>query len=182
MRIRTFAAMEGVYVLTPDVVSDARGRLISAYDYHQLAEIEGVIDSPFIHSDIYFLIARGLVGLYYQESNPRASLYRCLYGRAQIVAVDLREGSQSFGKFQQVILDSEQCFGFLTKPGFATGCVGVNGPATVYVEHSTRADIHDQKVLWAGLQGQPILGTREMRGVTIDKIRAFRPTGHESDY
>src|SRR5579859_3698864 len=111
MRVRRFTNMDGVYILTPEILADTRGRLVSAYEFEQLQEACG-LDTAFAHADIYYLVARGLVGLYYQEANPRASLYRCLYGKAQIVAVDLREGSQSFGKFQQAILDSEQCLGF----------------------------------------------------------------------
>ncbi len=182
MRIRRFNGMEGVYLLTPQVLSDTRGRVMPAYDFDQLQESCG-LDSPFIHAELYYLIARGLVGLYYQEVNPRASLYRCVYGRAQIVAVDLRQGSLTFGKFQQAIIDSTECMGFFTKPGFATGCVGVNGPASIYVEHSTRNALEEQKVLkwddpsvgitWAGLTGTPFLGTRERMGVSLGEIKPY---------
>ncbi len=183
MRIKRFNGIEGVYVLIPQVMGDMRGRLLPAYDIDLLKDT-CALQTPFVHSDIYYLVARGLVGLYCQEKNPRASLYRCLYGRAQVIAVDLREGSRSFGKYQHAILDGQECLGFFAKPGFATGCIGVNGPAVVYVEHSTRDIPGDQKTLkwddpqvgvtWAGVSGAPLLGQRERMGVTLDQIKPYQ--------
>jgi dTDP-4-dehydrorhamnose 3,5-epimerase len=173
----------GVSILKPKIHADERGRIISVYDYDQLRELCGLED-PFIHSDVYHLVARGLVGLYYQERNPRASIHHCVAGRAQVVAVDLREGSRTFGKFVQTIIDSYTCFGFFTPRGFATGCIGIGGGTVVVSEHTTRHDITDQKVLkwddstvgvnWGSMGGTPLLGQRERAGVALNVIQPYK--------
>lgn len=181
MKVSRFGAMEGVYLLTPQILHDQRGRLMSSYDYDQLQDICG-LETPFIHSDVYYLVAKGLAGLYYQEVNPRASLYRCIFGKAQVVAVDLRKDSKTYGKYQQVLLNSDNCLSFLAKPGFATGCIGIGGSTIVVVDHTTRNILEDQKVLkwdepqvgivWASA-GPPTLGTRERMGLPLAEIKPY---------
>lgn len=181
MHVVRFSTMDGVYILKSQASADPRGRFVEAYNFDQLQEACG-LEGPFMHSEFYYLIANSLVGLYYQEENPRASMYHCLHGHAQFVAVDMRKDSKTFGKHEKTILDSQQCLGFFTKAGFATGFIAFNGPAVIYAQHSTREIKSDQKTLkWDDLQiavawasrGNPILGIRERQGRSFGEIKPY---------
>jgi len=184
MRIRHFAAMEGFYLLEQtNRLTDHRGRLYPSYEIEVLKE-QCDAEGPFVTSDMFFLSARALVGFYYQEVHPRGSLFRCMHGWAQIAGLDMREGSKTFGKSQTIMLDSNSCDAVYAKPGFATAILAVSGPASVVAEHSTYTVLADQKVIkwddptagviWAGLQGPPILGQRERAGKPFGEIRPYR--------
>lgn len=179
MRIHRYAAIEGVCFLSPNVNADDRGRSFLAYDVAELKD-KCDMDKPFVCANVHYMVARSLFGLTFQTKHPRGSLYRCVGGVAQIVAVDLRAHSKTFGKYQQQMIDASSSVAFYASPGFATGFLTVGGPATIIVEH-TSADIREEQqyllwndsqtgIGWAGLAGPPVLGTRERAGLTINKI------------
>jgi dTDP-4-dehydrorhamnose 3,5-epimerase len=184
MRVRHFAAMEGFYLLEQtNRLFDDRGRIYPSYEIEVLKEQCGA-DGPFVTSEMYYLSARALAGFYYQEVHTRGSLFRCLYGKAQIVGLDMRANSKTFGKSQGALIDSTACAAVYAKPGFATAILAVGAPASVVVEHSTYTVVPDNKVIrwddptagviWAGLQGPPILGQRERAGKTFGEILPYR--------
>ena len=62
-----------------------------------------------------------LRGLHFQKHNPQGKLVRAVEGKVYDVAVDLRKGSKTFGKYYGVILDSEKQNQFYIPEGFAHG-------------------------------------------------------------
>lgn len=66
--------------------------------------------------------AQGVVrGLHYQEPNPQGKLVMCLEGCVLDYAVDIREGSPTFGEWWSCQLDDETHTQFWVPPGFAHG-------------------------------------------------------------
>ena len=62
-----------------------------------------------------------LRGLHFQKENTQAKLVRCIKGEVFDVAVDLRPGSETYGKWEGVILSEENKKMFMIPRGFAHG-------------------------------------------------------------
>ena len=83
-----------------------------------------------------------LRGLHFQKMNPQGKLVRVLEGEVYDVAVDLRKGSPTFGKYEGVILSAENKRQFYIPEGFAHGFVVLSDTAT-FVYKCTR--LYDPK-------------------------------------
>ena len=70
-----------------------------------------------------------LRGLHFQINYPQTKLVRCVRGEVFDVCVDLREGSETFGKWEGVILSAENKRQFLVPKGFAHGFVVLSDEA-----------------------------------------------------
>lgn len=73
-----------------------------------------------------------LRGLHFQKGFPQAKLVRCLEGEVFDVAVDLRAGSPTYGKWVGVVLSAEKSNMFMIPRGFAYGFVVLTESATFF--------------------------------------------------
>ena len=71
-----------------------------------------------------------LRGLHFQTQFTQGKLVRCLQGRVFDVAVDLRQGSPTYGQHISIILDGEQKNMLYVPPGFAHGFLVISDAAT----------------------------------------------------
>ena len=111
--------IEGLKVLTPQVHGDERGYFMETYQQKDFAEIG--IDVTFVQ-DNQSSSKRGVLrGLHYQIEFPQDKLVRLVRGKVFDVAVDLREGSKTFGKWFGTILSEENKKQFFIPKGFAHG-------------------------------------------------------------
>ena len=111
--------IEGLKVITPAVFGDSRGYFMETYNYNDYKEAG--IDQVFVQ-DNQSSSSRGVLrGLHFQKHNPQGKLVRAVEGKVYDVAVDLRKGSKTFGKYYGVILDSEKQNQFYIPEGFAHG-------------------------------------------------------------
>ena len=111
--------IEGLKVLTPQVHGDERGYFMETYQQKDFAEIG--IDVTFVQ-DNQSSSRRGVLrGLHYQINYPQDKLVRVVRGKVFDVAVDLREGSKTFGKWFGTILSEENKKQFFIPKGFAHG-------------------------------------------------------------
>ena len=69
-------------------------------------------------------------GLHFQTLHPQGKLVRSLQGKVYDVAVDLRKGSKTFGKYFGVVLDAEKQNQFYIPEGFAHGFLVLTEEAT----------------------------------------------------
>jgi len=119
-----FVATElpSVLVVEPDVHHDARGFFLETY--HADKYREGGIDVRFVQDNHSQSVGGTIRGLHMQRSRPQAKLIRVVEGEIWDVAVDVRRGSPTFGRWVGVALSAEnfrQCF---IPEGFAHGfCV-----------------------------------------------------------
>jgi len=118
---RVETAVQGVYVLQPKVYRDARGFFLESYHKARFSELG--IDDLFVQ-DNHSCSCKGVLrGLHYQLKRPQAKLCRVVGGSALDVAVDIRLGSPTFGKYASVILSEEQQNEIYIPPGCAHGFI-----------------------------------------------------------
>lgn len=111
--------IEGLKVITPQVFGDARGYFMETYQYNDYKEAG--IDETFVQ-DNQSASKRGVLrGLHFQKEFPQGKLVRVIKGEVFDVAVDLRAGSPTFGKWHGVILSEENKKQFFVPKHFAHG-------------------------------------------------------------
>ena len=104
-KIEIASPIAGLALLEPKVFGDARGFFMETYRRDRLAEL-GIHDE-FVQ-DNHSSSTRGVLrGLHYQRRRCQAKLVRVLRGRVLDVAVDIRPGSPTFGRFAAVELSEE---------------------------------------------------------------------------
>ena len=111
--------IEGVYIIEPTVYGDTRGYFMETYQKNQFEEIG--IKYDFVQDNQSKSRKGVLRGLHFQKENTQAKLVRCLRGEVFDVAVDLRPGSKTYGKWEGVILSEENKKMFMIPKGFAHG-------------------------------------------------------------
>ncbi len=116
---RTETGIEGLCVLEPTVFEDSRGYFMETYNKEDLKEVG--IDIDFIQDNQSMSTKGVLRGLHSQKTYPQSKLVRVVRGEVYDVAVDLREGSETFGKYFGVVLSAENKKQFFIPKGFAHG-------------------------------------------------------------
>jgi dTDP-4-dehydrorhamnose 3,5-epimerase len=135
-------ALPGVIVVVPDVHRDARGFFLETFhaDKYRAAGI----DRPFVQ-DNHSRSVRGTVrGLHLQIRRPQAKLVRVIEGTVYDVAVDLRRGSPTFGKWVGVELSAENFKQSYVPAGFAHGFSVTSEIAQVEYKCTDRYDPEDE--------------------------------------
>ena len=97
--------IEGLKIVTPSVFGDARGYFMETYNYNDFKEAG--IDVEFVQDNQSASKKGVLRGLHFQYEYPQDKLVRVIKGEVFDVAVDLREGSETFGKWHGVLLSEE---------------------------------------------------------------------------
>ncbi|MBR6769937.1 MAG: dTDP-4-dehydrorhamnose 3,5-epimerase [Lachnospiraceae bacterium] len=111
--------IEGLKVITPAVFGDARGYFMETYNYNDFKEAG--IEEVFVQ-DNQSASKRGVLrGLHFQKEFPQDKLVRVVSGEVFDVAVDLRKGSKTFGKWFGVVLSAENKKQFFIPKNFAHG-------------------------------------------------------------
>ena len=113
--------IKGLLVIEPDVFGDARGYFMESFSERKFRELT-VIDVKFVQ-DNESRSSYGVVrGLHFQRApHAQAKLVRVVSGRALDVAVDLREGSETYGKHFSIELSGENHLQVFIPKGFAHG-------------------------------------------------------------
>lgn len=115
----TKCPIEGLYIIEPAVFGDSRGYFMETYNQKDMEEAG--LDMVFVQ-DNQSMSAKGVLrGLHFQKQHPQGKLVRAIKGRVFDVAVDLRSGSETFGKWYGVELTEENKKQFYISPGFAHG-------------------------------------------------------------
>ena len=111
--------IEGLCVITPAVHGDNRGYFMETYSQRDLEE-QG-IHINFVQDNQSMSVKGVLRGLHFQKNFPQTKLVRAIRGSVFDVAVDLRPGSATYGKWYGVLLTEENRKQFLIPRGFAHG-------------------------------------------------------------
>ena len=97
--------IEGLKIITPTVFGDNRGYFMETYNYNDFKEAG--IDCEFVQDNQSSSTKGVLRGLHFQINFPQDKLVRVVNGEVFDVAVDLRKGSKTFGKWYGVVLSAE---------------------------------------------------------------------------
>ena len=111
--------IEGLCIIEPAVHGDSRGYFMETYNQKDMAE-EG-LDMVFVQDNQSCSSKGVLRGLHFQKEFPQGKLVRVIRGRVFDVAVDLRQGSKTYGKWFGIELTEENKKQFYIPEGFAHG-------------------------------------------------------------
>ncbi|HIT34945.1 MAG TPA: dTDP-4-dehydrorhamnose 3,5-epimerase [Candidatus Faecousia intestinigallinarum] len=115
----TKCPIEGLYIIEPAVHGDRRGYFMETYNQRDMAE-HG-LNMVFVQDNQSMSVKGVLRGLHFQKEYPQGKLVRVIKGRVFDVAVDLRAGSATFGKWYGVELSEDNKKQFYISEGFAHG-------------------------------------------------------------
>lgn len=113
--------IDGLLVIEPKVFGDARGYFMEVFSERDFRAATG-LDVHFVQ-DNESMSARGVLrGMHFQKvPHAQSKLVRVARGAVQDVAVDLRAGSRTFGKYVSVVLSGDNKRMFYIPEGFAHG-------------------------------------------------------------
>ena len=183
MQFRT-TPLRGVILVEPDVHRDARGFFLETY--HAGKYKEGGIDAAFVQDNHSRSSKHTLRGLHAQWRRPQGKLVRTLQGEIFDVAVDVRTGSPTYGKWFGARLSSDNHHQLWVPSGFIHGFCVLS--ETAEVEYKC-TDLYDPGgelgVRWddpaIGIDwpvAQPILSAKDAAAPLLaevrDKLAAFR--------
>jgi dTDP-4-dehydrorhamnose 3,5-epimerase len=175
------AVIPGVVIIEPDVYRDSRGFFLETY--HAEKYRAAGIYASFVQDNHSRSLKGTLRGLHLQLQRPQGKLVRVVEGEIFDVAVDVRRGSPTFGKWMSVILSSEnfrQCY---LPPGFAHGFAVVSDVAQVEYKCT---DLYDPKselgIAWddpaIGIEwpvSDPVLSDRDKGHLTLSAVMESLP-------
>ena len=176
--------LEGVLVIQPPVFRDARGFFLESYHRRKYAEL-GIPDE-FVQ-DNHSRSSRGVLrGLHYQDMTaPMGKLVRCTFGTLFDVAVDLRVGSPTFGRWFGIELSAENVKQLWVPAGFGHGfaaltefaeiqykCTNLYTPAA---EGAVRWNDPDIGIEWP--VNNPIVSEKDSQAQSLKQYQA-RPAFH----
>jgi dTDP-4-dehydrorhamnose 3,5-epimerase len=133
--------LEDVMVLVPDIFQDSRGFFLESFREDQFKTLG--LPTNFVQ-DNHSCSSKGVIrGLHFQWDPPMSKLMRVTRGTAFLVAVDIRKGSPTLGKWAGVLASRENRRQVWAPPGFARGfcalsdlteiqykCTGIYNPKT----------------------------------------------------
>lgn len=117
--IFTETSIEGVKIIDVKSYGDERGYFMETYKRPDF--VGGGIGCEFVQDNQSCSTKGVLRGLHFQIEHPQAKLVRVVSGEVFDVAVDLREGSATYGKWEGVVLSAENRRQFFIPRGFAHG-------------------------------------------------------------
>lgn len=120
--------IEGVVIIEPEVFGDSRGYFMESFS--QRAFDREVAPVRFVQDNRSYSRYGVVRGLHYQkEPYSQSKLVSCVVGRVLDVAVDIREGSPTYGKYVAVELSAENRRQLFIPKGFAHGFAVLSGEA-----------------------------------------------------
>lgn len=126
----TPTAIPAVRVIAPKVFGDARGHFFESFNQRNFDNALG--ETLTFVQDNQSRSMRGVLrGLHYQVKQPQGKLVRVLHGEIYDVAVDIRAGSPTYGKWVAEVLSAENKKQLWIPAGFAHGFVVTSETAEV---------------------------------------------------
>lgn len=179
-------SLPGCKVIEPTVFGDSRGFFFETWNATRFAELG--LNGSFVQSNISSSSRGVLRGLHYQWPRAQGKLVTVLQGEVYDVAVDIRRGSPTFGKWEAVMLSEQNRRQFWIPPGFAHGFAVVSETALfnylctdVYVKEddaAVRWNDADIAVDWP-ISG-PILSAKDeaapfLKDIAEERLPVFAP-------
>lgn len=175
-------SLPGVFVVEPAVFGDARGFFFESFNQRKLEAALGR-ELRFVQ-DNHSRSARGVLrGLHYQLPKPQGKLVRVVRGEVFDVAVDLRRGSPTRGRWLGEVLSAENKRQLWIPEGFAHGFLVLSDEAeflyktTDYYapehERCIRWDDPTLAIAWPPAGGPPQVSAKDARGLALADAPLF---------
>lgn len=120
--------IEGLYEIEPKVFGDTRGYFFESWSERDF--FAAGLSMQFVQDNQSRSVKGVLRGLHFQVRHPQGKLVRCIEGEVFDVAVDIRKGSATFGRWHGVILSGARHNQFYIPEGFAHGFLVLSPHAT----------------------------------------------------
>ena len=171
----------GPLLIEPDVHRDPRGFFLESHHARKYAE--GGVDATFVQDNHSRSAGGTLRGLHAQLDPPQGKLLRVTAGEIFDVAVDVRVGSPSFGRFVSVRLSADDFRQLWVPPGFAHGfCVTSESADVQYKCTSFYAPDGEIAVAWNDPEigipwplREPLLSERDQAAPRLCEVRERLP-------
>lgn len=171
-----------VVVLEPRVFGDSRGFFFESFNRRKLeAALGRTLD--FVQ-DNHSLSARNVIrGIHYQRPHPQGKLVRVIRGEVFDVAVDLRRGSPTFGRWVGERLSAENKRQLWVPEGFGHGFLVLSEAAEVLYkttdywspehERCIRWDDQELAIAWPVATGAPVVSAKDAAGTPFREAALF---------
>lgn len=116
---KNVGGIEGLHIIEPAVHGDSRGYFMETYNRNDMKEAG--LNMTFVQDNQSMSTKGVLRGLHFQKQYPQGKLVRVINGKVLDVAVDIRKGSNTYGKWYGVVLTAENKKQFYISDGFAHG-------------------------------------------------------------
>ena len=135
-------------IIEPKVYGDDRGFFLETFQAERYASAG--ITLPFVQ-DNHSRSSKGVLrGLHFQKTKPQGKLVRVVRGEVYDVAVDIRLGSPTYGRWEAVVLSEDNKKQFWVPPGFAHGFVVISDSADFEYKCTDYYDPSDEgSLLWS---------------------------------
>lgn len=177
----TDTAVPGVLVFQPTMHADDRGFFMETFRSSHFAT-RG-LEFDFVQDNQSHSIKGTLRGLHFQRERPQGKLVRVLSGEVFDVAVDIRKGSSTFGKWVGEYLSSDNNRQLWVPPGFAHGFYVISPVADLVYKCTDYYQKDDEiSVSWNDpalgiewpLNGQvPLLSERDSNAPLLHEVTKF---------
>lgn len=170
--------IDGVYIIEPKVFGDNRGYFMETYNENEF-KANG-LDYTFVQDNQSKSKKGVLRGLHFQKTHPQAKLVRVLEGEVLDVAVDLRKGSKTYGKWVGVVLSEDNNRMLVIPRGFAHGFVVLSDTATFAYKCDEFYHPEDEGgIAWndpdVGIdwqyEGEPLLSEKDKKHPTLKESK-----------
>lgn len=140
-------SIDGVYIIEPKVFGDNRGYFMETYNREDFSGAG--LNMNFVQDNESRSSKGVLRGLHFQRKHSQGKLVRVTKGEVFDVAVDLRTGSSTYGKWEGVVLSEENKKQFYIPEGFAHGFLVLSDEAVFnYKCTDFYAPEYDGGVMW----------------------------------
>lgn len=171
-------AIPDVLLLEPKVYGDMRGFFYESYNEKVFNELTGA-DVCFVQENHSRSVRHVLRGLHYQVRHPQGKLIRVVQGEVFDVAVDIRRGSKTYGKWVGVTLSAENRRQVWMPPGFAHGFLVLSETADfLYKTTDFYAPECERCIAWNDpdlaiqwpIEESPLLSAKDAQGMAFRDI------------
>ena len=170
-----------VLIIEPKVFGDDRGFFFESFNKKLFEEATGVT-TGFVQ-DNHSKSSKGVLrGLHYQIKQPQGKLVRVVSGEVLDVAVDIRKSSNTFGKWEGVILSAENKRQLWIPPGFAHGFIVLSESAEfLYKTTDYYAPEHERCIRWNDDElaidwqyaDEPLVSEKDAQGASFKEADFF---------
>jgi dTDP-4-dehydrorhamnose 3,5-epimerase len=176
------SSLPDVLVIEPDVHADGRGFFLETYQADRYRECG--IPGPFVQDNHSRSAVGTLRGLHLQVRRPQGKLIRVVEGEIFDVAVDVRRGSPTFGRWVGVMLSADSFKQIYIPIGFAHGFAVVSQAAQVEYKATDFYDPNGELgIAWndpalaiGWPSAAPMLSARDSRHPTLAGVMEQLPT------
>jgi dTDP-4-dehydrorhamnose 3,5-epimerase len=186
----TPTSLPDVRIIEPKAFEDRRGFFMETY--HQRRYEQSTIDCIFVQDNLSHSVRGILRGLHYQLQYPQAKLVQVIRGAIFDVAVDIRQGSPTFGKWIGAHISDKNRHQVFVPKGFAHGfCVLSEKADVLYKCTDFYAPGDEGDILWSdpgiGIDWpitDPMLSDKDshypcLRDVPLERLPMFTPEAYK---